>query len=298
MTPVSAAGIDRKSGFRRRDRDQPGAGPCRGAGGEPGGAGHHRAAATSACPRVYLWLSGPGHGNSAATSPDDWPRRAARPHRAPRPGCRSAQPRSRRTIPAPAAADGRACGGKTSRSAAARGAMPRTSPLAPSTPLGTSTATTGIRLGSSAAMTSRATPSTGRASPAPKIASITRPAPQAAARERLDRAGPAPGRDRGVAAQAPLVRRAARPAPASRARPTAAPRQSRRRHCCPARTAPPPAAATSAATPHRRRRGRHSPSARCRAPRRRSSAGRPRPFRPAPAAHVAATRCSGLRVTG
>jgi len=57
---------------------------------------------------------------------------------------------------------------------AAFGAMPKTAPLAPSTPLGTSTATTGRRAASTAAMTSRATPSMGRANPAPKIASITR----------------------------------------------------------------------------------------------------------------------------
>ncbi len=62
----------------------------------------------------------------------------------------------------------------------ARGAMPRTAPLAPSTPLGTSTATTGT-LGSTASITSRGLPSTGRASPAPNIASIIRPAPLKAA---------------------------------------------------------------------------------------------------------------------
>src|SRR5437762_4461439 len=59
---------------------------------------------------------------------------------------------------------------------AAWGAMPSTAPLPPSTPLGTSTATTGRWAASSLAMTSRATPSIGRASPAPNSASITSPA--------------------------------------------------------------------------------------------------------------------------
>ena len=160
---------------------------------------------------------------------------------------------------------------------AARGAIPRTSPLAPSTPLGTSTATTGT-LGSSAAMTSRAVPSTGRASPAPKIASITRPAPSKTAAA-SGSTGPFQ-RPAAIAAspRSAALRRAARPAPASRARPTAAPQQSRRRRCCPAHTGSPAVGATSAATRHRRRRGRHFPSARCRAPRRQSSAGRPPHF--------------------
>ncbi len=58
----------------------------------------------------------------------------------------------------------------------AGGAAPRISPVAPSTPLGTSTATTGSRRRPSASMTARGAPSTGRASPAPNIASIARPA--------------------------------------------------------------------------------------------------------------------------
>jgi hypothetical protein len=60
---------------------------------------------------------------------------------------------------------------------AARGAIPRTSPLAPSMPLGTSIATTGSCRSPIASMTARAIPSTGRARPAPKMASTTSPAP-------------------------------------------------------------------------------------------------------------------------
>ena len=104
-------------------------------------------------------------------------------------------------------------------------------------------------------MTARAAPSIGRASPAPNIASIDQPGiVERGGRQRLDRPGPARGGCRRIAAQCRRDRRAAPPAPASRARPGCAPRQTRRRHCCPARTAPRPAAAASAARPHRRRR--------------------------------------------
>ncbi len=54
------------------------------------------------------------------------------------------------------------------------GAMPRTAPVAPSTPLGTSTATTASRRATTPAITSRATPSIGRERPAPNSASMTR----------------------------------------------------------------------------------------------------------------------------
>ena len=63
----------------------------------------------------------------------------------------------------------------------ARGAIPRTSPLAPSMPLGTSIATTGSCRSPIASMTARATPSTGRARPAPKMPSTTSPTPSSAA---------------------------------------------------------------------------------------------------------------------
>ena len=61
--------------------------------------------------------------------------------------------------------------------------------MAPSSPLGTSTATLGRRRAASASITARATPSIGRARPAPKIASIDdarrrRAAPASAARPR------------------------------------------------------------------------------------------------------------------
>ena len=63
----------------------------------------------------------------------------------------------------------------TVRSAGA--AAPKTIPEAPSTPLGMSTAQVGIRRALSDSTSARASPSKGRERPAPKIASITIPAP-------------------------------------------------------------------------------------------------------------------------
>lgn len=56
-------------------------------------------------------------------------------------------------------------------------AVPRISPVAPSTPLGTSTAQVGIARAFSASIIWAAAPSIGRESPAPNIASMTTPAP-------------------------------------------------------------------------------------------------------------------------
>src|SRR5665213_2686536 len=63
---------------------------------------------------------------------------------------------------------------------AAFGATPRIAPLAPSTPLGTSTATTGRSRAFSAPIISAAMPPTARVRPAPNSASTTSPAPSSA----------------------------------------------------------------------------------------------------------------------
>ena len=130
---------------------------------------------------------------------------------------------------------------------AARGAVPRTSPLAPSMPLGTSIATTGSRCSPIASMTARVVPSTGRASPAPKMPSTTvrrRRAPPASAPRQRPASVPQPARRHRVA---PRQSRAARGALASLARPERAPLQNRRRRYFPGRRAPRPVAAATGA---------------------------------------------------
>ena len=59
------------------------------------------------------------------------------------PEFRYRRPRPRRNAAVPAAADGRACGGRTSRLSCALTAHPITAPVVPLMPLGRSTATTG-----------------------------------------------------------------------------------------------------------------------------------------------------------
>ena len=136
--------------------------------------------ATSACPRVYLWLSSRGRGrfsshqsgsfstvsgDTASSTVSVMPIWASTvsPQRI-RPGSSTCPGFLRKNVTVTVAWD----------------AAPRTSPVPPSTPLGTSTATTGTARRSSTSITSRAAPSTGRASPAPKIASIASPAPSSA----------------------------------------------------------------------------------------------------------------------
>ena len=78
--------------------------------------------------RGYICGSrGRATGTAPTTNPGDWPRPAAPMCRVRWPGCRSARARVHRTDPAPAAADARACGEKTSRSRtrAARCRAPR-----------------------------------------------------------------------------------------------------------------------------------------------------------------------------
>ena len=108
----------------------------------------------------------------------------------------------------------------------------------PSSPLGTSTASTGLPDALMAATTSAATPSSGRDRPAPNRASMIRSAPRKrCGRQRFDVAPPARGHRRGIAGQAARARPAARHAHGSPAPAAAAPPRSRRRRCCRARRA-------------------------------------------------------------
>ena len=236
--PGQRRGIDSEDCLRGGDCDQPGADPRRGAGRQPSGPGHYGAARHERVPTGIFMALEPG------------PRQifkppvgvvlggiAAPPPLAPCRQCRSGRARSRRNESRPGSSR---CPGflrKNVTVTAARGAAPRTSPVPPSTPLGTSTATTGTARRSSASMTSRATPSTGRASPAPKIASIASSAPSSADGDNGS-TGPhqrAAARRR-IASQLSRFRQAAPAAPASRVRRGCERRQNRRRHCCPART--------------------------------------------------------------
>ncbi len=288
--PGQRRGIDRERGLGRRDGDQAGAEPGGGARREARRAGHHRAA---------------GHQRVSAgvfVAVEAGPRQAGEPPAgvvrggvgATRSSTASGMPICASTVSPQWIRPGSSrCPGfwrKKVTVSAAIGAAPRISPLAPSTPLGTSTATTGSpppaeRLDDR----ERRTLDRPRQPGAEHRVDDQPGAVERRGRQRLDRPRPArrprPRRRRA----APRGRRAAPAAPSSRARPGCAPRQTRRRHCCRVRTAQRPAAAASAARRRRRPRAPHSPSARCRRCRRRSPAGPPRPSAAASAARGGAS---------
>ena len=87
------------------------------------------------------------------------------------------QRRYRRKARAPETAGGRVSCERNVTVRSAGAAAPRTIPDAPSSPLGMSTAQVGIRRAFSDSTSASALPSKGRERPAPKIASITIPAP-------------------------------------------------------------------------------------------------------------------------
>ncbi len=128
---------------------------------------------TTAWPRAYLWLSGLGHGKCASQRAGSLTKARGRitsstlasmpisatltSPQSPRPGSSKCPGLSRKKVTV----------------ARARIATPRTAPVVPSMPLGTSTATTGSPLAFTASINAASSPSIGRASPAPKIASTT-----------------------------------------------------------------------------------------------------------------------------
>ena len=233
-----------------------------------GRAAEHHAARPTTCARPRRGAAGRGRRPRR-------PRSRARRHRC---RCRRRARVPRRVRPGSKSRPGFSAAKQTVSSACT--ASPRTSPVAPSTPDGMSTASVGTAAAPRRPRPSPAAPSSAPRKPVPNIASTNRSArasarSNATAIERRRRS---------------RRRRPRRPAAAARG-----PRPDRRRRCCPCRTRRRPAGRTtrpaSPRGPRPRPRARPARRGPLRASRLRSRAGRPRPS-PQASGQVAPPLCA------